>query len=1196
MLSKIAGFEVRYQLFSPTFIAVFAIFFLLAFGGITIDNIQIGGGGATNINSPNALTINLLIFSIFGAIIPTALLSSGVLRDQSFKTEEMFYSRPIRKLDFVLGRFVGGYIATALAFASVPLAFLIGSQMPWLDQELIGPTNLGHFLYLYATLGLVNMWVVGTILFTVANFTRSTIMTYATFVGLLVLYFVGLGLAQNAPDLRETIALIDPFGLNTFSEVTRYWTVSEQNNQVMAFDGLFMQNRLLWIGIGLALLVLNIATFRFRKASTGGGRSKPATGPAMAAPAAISDITLPRATTSTGTATQIQQFFARLNFEVKGVVLNVAFWILLVLGLLNTVPGFFFGGEVYGTANYPVTRVFINLINGAYSIIPIVIVIYYAAELMWRERRVGFSEITEATPTPSWVFISTKFLAMCVVIISLVVVAILASIASQAIKGYSVFELDQYFVRSVFELVIPPVMLAALAIFFQVLTNNRWLGMAVMLVFFIITLVMAQIGFDHNLYQYGSIPAAPWSDMNRYGHFFGISVLFSVYWGFWALLLLVLAYQLWNRGAPQPILKRLAGLFGGFSPATASLAAVAIIGAGLTGGWIFYNTNVLNEYISGPDHRTLRADYERQYLYLDDLPQPTITDTSYDVDIYPEDRRYTARGSYVLENKTDGPIDTLWISYGEYTTVVSQSLEGASLATSDEPFYIYSFALDAPMQPGETRIFDFAIAHNNPGFRNSGNITTVNYNGTFFNNGESMPNIGFNQGWRLTDRQQRRRDGLEPIPRAFPLEDETHWNESAFGKTSDYVSFRTIVSTSVGQTAIAPGYLERDWVEGDRHYFEYIMDRPILNFYSWLSADYQLAERTRNGIDLQVFYHEPHAWNVERMLTASEDALAYFSEHFSPYQYRQFRILEFPAYASFAQSFPNTIPFSEAIGFIADLRDPDDIDYVYYVTAHEAAHQWWAHQVMSANVQGGTMLIETFAQYSALMLMRQEYGEDNMRRFLKYELDRYLSARGSEAIEEQPLYRVENQQYIHYRKGAVIMYALQDYLGEDVVNHVMARLIEERAYSSRPYATTLDFLRILREEAGPEHEQMIHDFFERIVLFDLKVTDATATQREDGGWDLVMDIEAHKFAADGEGVETEEDIDYMVDIGVFTRDLDGAIQGSDHVLYMDKHRINETTMRIELIVDQEPVYAGIDPYNKLIDRNSDDNLSRVTIE
>ena len=1201
MLSKIAGFEVRYQLFSPTFIAVFAIFFLLVFGGVTIDNIQIGGGGSTNINSPNALTINVMIFSLFGGLIPAAFLSSGVLRDQSFKTEELFFSRPIREFDFVLGRFTGGFIATALCFASVPLAFLIGSQMPWLDQELIGVTNLGWYLYIYGAIGLVNMWVMGTILFTVANFTRSNLLVWIAFLLLFVLYLTGSIIAGQEPELRETIALIDPFGLNTFGEMTRYWTTFEQNSQVVPFEDVFMINRLGWMGFGLLLLAINVLTFRFRKAaSSAGRRGKPA---AIAAPvSAISEVALPRVTPTLGGATSWQQFLARLNFEVKGVVFNVAFWIILIIGLINTVPGFFLGGGIFGTDNYPVTRVMMDVIAGGYGIFPVIIVIFYAAELMWRERGVGFSEITDATPTPSWVFITSKFLAMCVVIVSLALVIIVSAVISQLIQGYTVFEFGQYAIRGFVELIIPPVLLAALAIFLQVVLNNRWLGMAAMMVFFVLTLVMSQVGFDHALYRYGFPPTGPWSDMNGWGHFLGISLWYSLYWSFVAVILLVLAYQLWSRGALTPIWSRLARLAGSFTPATSGLAAAALIGAGLTGGWIFYNTNVLNDYVSGPDFRRQQAAYERTYEHLVDLPQPTITDVSYDVDIYPDERRYEARGSYLMQNQTDAPLDTLWISYGAGTTIRSQVFEGASIASAstantDEDLYLYSFALDEPMQPGESRSFDFEVARLNPGFRNSGNVTTVNYNGSFFNNSESMPGIGVNQGAFLSDRQDRRREGLEPLPRAYDLEDESRYNESAFfGNASHYVSFRTIVSTSGDQTAIAPGYLEREWTEGGRNYFEYVMDRPILNFYSWLSADYELAERTSNGLDLQVFYHAPHAWNVERMLDASEDSLAYFSEHFSPYQYRQYRVLEFPAYQAFAQAFPNTIPFSEGIGFIADLREIEDIDYVYYVTAHEAGHQWWAHQIMPANVQGATMLVETFAQYSALMVMRQEYGDDAMRRFLKFELDRYLGGRGSEVIEEQPLYRVENQQYIHYRKGSVIMYALQDYLGEEAVNRVMQNLIAERAYSTNPYPTTLDFLRLLRAEAGPEHEQMIHDFFERIVLFDLQVTEAVATQREDGRWDVVIDVEAHKFAADGAGEQTEEAIDYQIDIGVFTRNLDGAIEGSDHVLYMQKHRINETTMRFELIVDEEPAYVGIDPYNKLIDRNSDDNLSSVTIE
>ena len=85
------------------------------------------------------------------------------------------------------------------------------------------------------------------------------------------------------------------------------------------------------------------------------------------------------------------------------------------------------------------------------------------------------------------------------------------------------------------------------------------------------------------------------------------------------------------------------------------------------------------------------------------------------------------------------------------------------------------------------------------------------------------------------------------------------------------------------------------------------------------------------------------------------------------------------------------------------------------------AHQYWAHQVVGADMQGGTLSSETLAQYSALMVMKKRFGPDQIRRFLKYELDSYLSNRKSEAVEELPLMRVENQGYIHYRKGSLAM-------------------------------------------------------------------------------------------------------------------------------------------------------------------------------
>ena len=110
-----------------------------------------------------------------------------------------------------------------------------------------------------------------------------------------------------------------------------------------------------------------------------------------------------------------------------------------------------------------------------------------------------------------------------------------------------------------------------------------------------------------------------------------------------------------------------------------------------------------------------------------------------------------------------------------------------------------------------------------------------------------------------------------------------------------------------------------------------------------------------------------------------------------------------------------------------------------------------------------------------------------------------------------------------------------------------------------------------------------------------RVKEAEAYPLADGTWQLILTIEAKKFEADGDGAQTEVPLDYNIDVGVFTKNLDDPIEGTDHVLHMEKQQIKDGKMEIRLVVTEEPKYAGIDPYNKLIDRNSDDNLRAVDI-
>jgi len=401
-------------------------------------------------------------------------------------------------------------------------------------------------------------------------------------------------------------------------------------------------------------------------------------------------------------------------------------------------------------------------------------------------------------------------------------------------------------------------------------------------------------------------------------------------------------------------------------------------------------------------------------------------------------------------------------------------------------------------------------------------------------------------------------------------------------------------------SAIAPGQTLSDTTADGRRSVRFVTDAPINHFYSIQSARYAVARDSWHGpqgdVALAVYYHPAHPYNVPRMIEAMKVSLQLFSERFSPFQFKQARILEFPAYASFAQSFANTIPYSEAIGFIAHPTDPGKIDMVTYVTAHEIAHQWWGHQLVPSDQQGATLLVETMAQYSALRVMEQMYGKDQIRRFLKYELDRYLRARGGEVVEELPLARVEDQPYIHYNKGSLAMYWLKEVVGEDVLDRALAKLLQQHAFKVPPYPNSRDFLALLRAEAGPQHDALITDLFERITLLDMKATAASARKRADGRYDLTLQIDAHKRYADGKGAETEAPMDEDVDVGAFTVEPGRTGFGADSVLALTRRRIVSGTQTLTLVVDKPPAWAGIDPYNKRIDRNSEDNLKAVDLQ
>jgi ABC-2 type transport system permease protein len=1209
VFAEILRFEVRYHLHTAIFWLSAALMFLLTFGAVTTDAVQIGGAiGNVNRNAPFVIMQILLIMGVIGSFVVIAFVAGAVLRDEEHGTAGLLFTTRVRKRDYVLGRFAGAFIVAALVMAAVTVAIMVGAAMPWLDPERVGPFMPAVYAYAFLVLVLPNLLLLSAFFFALATLTRSMMGSYVGLIALLVGWTLSLVLLSDIEHERIAV-LIDPFGLAAFGVETKYWTTIERNTQVLPLDGPLLWNRLLWLGVALLLFAVTYARFSLTTgerprgwlARRFGGRRRrreerreaEAVDDERASlrPAGISLSALPRP--AFGGRAAWRQLARQTGFEVRGVVRGVPFLILLVLGILNVAGASVLAEQLAGTPVYLRTHLMITVIQQSFLLFLLIILTFYAGELVFRERQSKLDEIVDALPVPMWVLWGGKMLALTVIIAIGLAAGALTTIAVQLFHGFTDIQPGLYAFGLGFMVGVPFLYLAVLALAAQVATNQKYAGFLVLVLFLIAQPVLGALGYDHNLYIYAGSPPAPYSDMNGYGHFIEPTAWFYAYWGAAALVLLTVSHLLWVRGKDTAWSLRLRlarRRLGRGAGATLALAVVAFV---LLGGWIFYNTNVLNEYVSRDMGRDRQAAYEREYRRYADVPQPRITTVYTEVDIRPEVREVDIRGIYGLQNRTSRPIDSLHLSVPTSLEVRSLNVPGATAAVLDTVLGYRIYALDAPLQPGATLQVSFDLAVRTPGFVNNRSNTNVVHNGTFLNSFEALPSIGYVAMTELQDPNERRKRDLPPVQRMPAIDDSLHLNRHYLTGGADWIEFSTVVSTSPDQIALAPGYLEREWEQGGRRYFHYVMDAPILPFWAYLSADWAVARDRWDGVEIAVYHHPDHPYNVERMIEATKRSLDYFTREFGPYQHRQVRIVEFPRYATFAQSFPNTIPFSESIGFIARLDDPDDVDYVFYVTAHEVAHQWWAHQVIGANVQGATVLSETLSQYSALMVMEEEYGPQMMRRFLKYELDSYLRGRGGERIGELPLVLVEDQPYIHYRKGSLAMYALRDYVGEDALNERIRSFLEEWKYQGPPYPTSLDLLAHLEGAVPAEHAGILDDLFRTITLWDLRATDAVAEPTGDGRWRVVLTVEGRKYQASAEGLEEEVPLDDHVDVGVF-----GARAAGDppegEVLLLEKRRVVTGTNRFEVVVDRRPVQAGIDPFNKLIDRNPEDNLTRVS--
>ncbi len=1155
MLSEIVRFEWRHHTRQPAFFAAAALFFILGFALVA------SGFGADNVpvNSPYLVMESFAFLSLFALFAVAIFASNAVLRDDEHRMSEIVYSTPVGRFPFLFGRFAGSFLATLTAVAFSAVGSIVATFSPWLDPERVAAFDPRPYLAAFAVITIPNVLFATALLFTIALLTRNSIATYAAAIVVYILYFICSALT-NSPLMAASKAgggggmlpaLLDPFGLTAFFDVTRYWTAAAKSVQYVPLTGTLLANRALWLGAAAVLWLVLYRTFTFRRGVARGARGAQASSlPVHRLPGGAGRMPADRQAGSLR-STAAGRYVARVRIELRALFSKTALLLLLVwIGLAaSQIYSDVLDGE-YRSTLYPHTSLIVGALQQPLWIIGVILVIYFGAEMFWREQRFRIASILDSTPVSGTAMIAAKWTALGALIASLILGGIVTGVAVQVSKGYFDFQPSLYL--SLFYFVGLPLMLyAAASLLMHALSPGKYAGMVFFVLFIVFTRRAPMIGLEHPLWRFASAPPVSFSEMNGFGDSAVLFHRFMLHWLAAALLCVTLAAALWRRiGASVRERVRILA-----HPNRIAIALLVVIAG--TGTWIFATT----DRETADDLADWRAAYEKTYKRIEAMPRPTIRAVDANVDLDPTARSFHVAARYALVNETSQPISRIFVAVRREARIARLSIPGARLVASDARFGMHQFELQAPLMPGARSELRFE-------FTSKRDDDTIVANGSLIMSDRTFPSIGYRKTYQLLDPRERQKRGLAAI-------DAVDNGDLELEGSEPFIDFRATVSTAADQIAIAPGRLEQTWTRDGRRWFRYRAEVPILNRFGFASARYAVAKRQHGPIAIEVYYDPVHATNVAAMIGAAEAGLDAMQASFGPYPHHQLRIVEVPSSWPFAGfALPGTILLREDRAFLTDLRDPDRPDLIARRVAHEVAHQWFGYRVIAANGPGGLAITESLAKYGELLTVERMHGREHARKFLEIELDRYLTGRAREEDREVPLVAVGQQPYLYYSKGAVVLWAIRDLIGAEAMDHAIRDVMIERS------PTGANLARHLRLAADPKSAALIDQWMNDIVLYDLRIDSARAQRRADGRFDVTLRIAAAKVRADGHGNETPLALDEPIEI---------AIEGAKSILDSRKHDLRSGMNEIHVIVDEAPVSATVDPWITRIDRNPLDN-------
>jgi len=1194
---QIFALEFRYQIRRVSTWLYFGVILAVAFLIVIMNYSYDARDGYFLLNAPIVIAAVTVICSVKWLVIAASVAGDAGARDVQTRMHSLTYTAPASKASYLGGRFLAAFAINFLIVLAIPAGIVLAMHFSGVEVDILGPFRLSAYSTSFFFIAVPNAFFATAIQFSVATLSRRVMASYLAGAVLFVAAYIVWPLMEKGLSWGN---MADPMSFGTVqNHLSNDWSPLEKNTRLFLLEGSFLANRILWSCISVGVLWYTYFRFHFLLPEAS-QKQKPGKQPqpTMAVPEKLKWATgyaLPKISGTYGFATHLLQLrvitwkaFLQLAKSKIGLPLLAALALIVGLTIQGNLKGR--GEPLLARTDFVLDLLTAPLTEPQFFWIVIgMLTIFYAGELVWRERDTGLSEIANAAPVPEWILFLSRFLALSLILLLWLILLMAAGIAAQAALGGFSADIGLY-VQVLFGLQFMDCLLfALLALFVHVLVNQKFVGHLVALLVYGSIMFAATLGLEHKLLIFSSSPRWTYTDMAGFGPTLEPWLWFKGYWVTWGVFLAVVARLFWVRSRDGSLTSRLHLARQRFTRSTAIVASAAVACMLLSGGFIFYNTNVKHHYTTTADLKEQQAVYEQRYRRYLNSPQPLLTGVNLQVEIFPRKRAVEIQASYLLVNNSQIFIDTVHLATGAgvETSAINFNQPFKEVLVDKEHGHLI-YVLTKSLHPGDSIRLSFEVKHNARGFSNNGADGQVVENGTSFRNIEWLPAIGYQPYRELDDAGPRKVYGLAPRPATASLYDvQARW----YAPFPEQISFEAIVGTDADQMVVAPGTLRRTWAKKGRHYFHYVTDAPIRNEYSFFSANNAVQEgKWRNAlsgqereVSIRIFYPPGLTENPKRMVQSAEASLDYYTKQFGPYPHRQLNFVAHPGYGFGNHASPINITAQEGFFLLNPKDDPRGFDLVTAVVAHEVAHQWWGNQLKQAYVEGAGLITESLAWYSAMGVMEDKYGPDHLRRLLDFLREENETPRTRAAL---PLLQA-NDWYQNYRKGPLALYALSQYVGRDRVNAALRNLLANHRPETLPRPTSLDLYRELKTVTPDSCQDLLDDLFKANTFWELQTETATVKNIKRDEWEVTLNLLANKFVVDSAGNEKKQPMTDWVEIGVFASAEEGKENGRQ--IYLQRHLISSGRQTIRITVHERPDKVGFDPHFLLIDWEPNDN-------